>query len=206
MKPSIVFIALLLCLLVSPASSQVTVNGEVFIVTRGGNNFKLGLVTVAFFTPEQYEEALNCDYYKNAFNAYIVEDSISSYKRNLIWYAYHIKEASTDSAMGDTAGYASHKSFAESTLRDATVYTRPTSNTELARKALNYYAVMKDVITDKTNSDGKFSVRLKKKQQYVVYANANRAVMDGTEEYHWSFKYIPDGKPLFLSNDNMSHN
>ena len=59
-----------------------------------------------------------------------------------------------------------------------------------------------NIISDKTNSDGKFSVKLKN-QKYWVCANSTRKVSDDSEEYYWAFEYIPDGKPLFLSNDNL---
>lgn len=59
------------------------------------------------------------------------------------------------------------------------------------------------VIFEKSNSDGTFKIQLKKNMVYWVFANANRNIGDNVEEYHWLFKYTPDGKSLFLSNDNM---
>jgi hypothetical protein len=58
------------------------------------------------------------------------------------------------------------------------------------------------VINDKTNANGDFKVVLRN-QKYWVYANSTRQVSDESEEYHWLFEYMPDGKNLFLSNDNM---
>ena len=58
------------------------------------------------------------------------------------------------------------------------------------------------IISDKTNSEGRFRVELKN-AKYWVFALSTRKVSDSDEKYLWLFEYTPDEKPLYLSNDNM---
>ncbi len=61
--------------------SQKEVTGEVFIVTKGGNSVKLGLVNVFFLTQRQYEEARNIisPEYRILVDRYNEDDSLKHY-------------------------------------------------------------------------------------------------------------------------------
>jgi hypothetical protein len=58
----------------------------------------------------------------------------------------------------------------------------------------------------KTDADGKFSLQLSKKGEFILVAQAQRQVSNNTEKYFWLIRVHPDGKPamqVMLSNDNL---
>jgi len=60
------------------------------------------------------------------------------------------------------------------------------------------------IVSDKTDADGKFSLKLPSGKRFMIFARAKRQVMSETEEYVWLLggaTAIP--KKLFLSNDNL---
>ena len=66
-----------------------------------------------------------------------------------------------------------------------------------------YLDSIKDgVIHDKTDADGKFRMELKNTNYHVV-AFATTELGDGHTSFYWNFEYNPNGKNLFLSNDNL---
>ena len=177
------------------------VNGEVFIVTKGASIIKLGLVTVYFLTEEQYKNA--CDINSNDYKIYIEyvkEDSIknmSNYKQYL-----KLKKAELDS---EKIGAWEGTSIADGLKKNINFTNIRLGTDGTARRYFVQRFVdnlKEEIISDKTNSDAKFKVILKS-EKYWVFANAERQISDEREEYYWLFEYAPDGKSLYLSNDNM---
>jgi hypothetical protein len=75
--------------------SKKEVGGEVFIVTKGQSNIKLGLVTVSFLTEKQYQEASDTNKidYINAIKTYNKLDSIKHFEfclEQISFYQKHV--------------------------------------------------------------------------------------------------------------------
>lgn len=223
MKSALTILVLLLGLFVSPSLSQVIVNGEVFIVTRGGNSIKLGLVTVLFLTTKQYQVAsdTNSSRYRLLIDHLNVSDSTFNHEMDsifassqilsaesdsntIVFYQEHDFSSSAENIATHKASMIRHRYIADSLMRSSSNYRRFTTNDRALYACINA-SIDDRTISVKTNSDGRYSVKLKK-QKYYVFAQSSRSVGDSGEQYTWLFEYTPDGKPLFLSNDNLSKN
>jgi hypothetical protein len=210
--------ALLTILLLSGFSGDkgaTEVNGQVFIVTQGAGNIKLGLVTVTFLTEEQYKIASHdsSGTYQNAINYYNERDSVANNEKNMSLAEKYLNSAKMFEKIQEVMKKDQSKEIASNMeqynyfKKKSTEYTRFTTDERAERKALTAWIEIRsgrfhDVVSDKTDADGRFKVILKN-IKYRVFANATRKVSDSDEEYHWLFEYTPDGKPLYLSNDNM---
>ena len=219
--PALIFLIIALGFI---GCSKKEVNGEVFVVTQGAGNIKLGLVTVYFLTEEQYKIASDTN--KKDYLIFISllneMDSIKNYNYCMEHYAtwqdlLRSRKKIRSSQYGDLREYYTDKDRKESdssiidfqnTINDflnrATSFTRFRTDKRATQFAINKYldSAKSQVISDKSNSDGKFKVELKN-NKYLVYANSTRKIADSEEEYHWLFEYTPNDKPLYLSNDNL---
>ncbi len=193
--------------------SKKEVNGEVFVITKSAGNIKLGLVTVYFLTQSQYKLASDTtsDKYKSIINQLNIMDSVNNFNLYMRLSELDRETLSNFKKLYDLSGNKTFKKMEnddrksyQDNLLQATNYKRYTTNTKATTLVLLLYAdsLKTQVISDKTNSEGKFKVELKN-EKYWVFAISTRKVADSEEEYRWMFEYTPDEKPLFLSNDNV---
>jgi len=197
----------------APRPVSVGLNGDVFIVTRGGENIKLGLVTVtavpetAMLSYVQIRNALADNEHlrlrpqinqarETLATARAVENSANdAYERTIQ------SGSSTDEAWDKykRAGERSRQQQAALTsLLDADAY--------LDSPAFFFENVPAGVCSAKTDADGKFGMALPPGARVALVARAQRQVMDKTEEYYWMVWVTPQqGQPtrVFLSNDNL---
>lgn len=202
------------------------VNGEVFIVTKGAINVKLGLVPVYFLTEKQFKIASddNNPHYLYAIDFYNNKESVQNYEhytsayntaiKNVDFYKnlaqkyrdlekkYNVDEKEAINNYENIAKESEANSKIYSEMAHRFIRTRYDLRAEIFSIQCFVDSVKQEVINDKTNADGKFKIELKN-QKYWVFANSNRQVSNDSEEYHWLFLYTPDGKNLLLSNDNM---
>jgi len=195
------------------------VNGEVFVVTQSAGNVKLGLVTVSFLTDEQYKIATDSNtasyrqllYTYKTLDSVIVFNNTRDFKENLRLYAIDTEYAQIYLKRGSYGAYASglndaaeEKKQANKCLEILSQYKSFSANNQVNVLVVRQFIDgLKDkIVHDKTDADGKFMVELSKKI-YHVYASATRQVAEKKESYYWNFEYTPDGKKLFLSNDNL---
>jgi hypothetical protein len=193
---------------------SVEVSGEVFVVTKGGSNIKLGLVSVYFLTPEQAREALdtNSCYYRAAIARLNHSDSVKhqlDYLRyaataNTLKNTYEDLERTT----GRTGKYQQQIDDAEAQrlnlikLSKSYVPFRTDPRGYSRSMELFIKSSSENFIYDVTNSDAKFKVKVRN-QKYVVFASGSRTVSDTEERYYWLIPYKPDDHSLMLSNNNM---
>lgn len=212
------------CMLISltltiAAYAQKEVSGEVFIVTKGGSSVKLGLVNVYFFTPTQYTEGRNIfsSEYRMLIERFNISDSLRLYNmcmeyarkdydqekelRELSKHTDVLSEARIKECQDIADGF---RAAAQQNERLARAHPRFTTDTRADDVTIAKYieSHKREIITVKTNSDGKFTVKLKN-QEYRVYALSSREVVNTEETYRWCFEYTPDNQPLYLSNDNF---
>jgi hypothetical protein len=195
---------------------QYEISGEVFIATRGGSNFKLGLVEivaiekgkavdfVAAKTKEQLklltdlqpkldkarkERDESAAIAEAAFKA--VLDGIGSGRRDL-------EQVQKNRAAADVISAEKNKEW----------ITLSSLNSSIISGNFYFSALPESCATAKTNSDGKFKLSVGRDKEVVVAAHARRSVGDSTEQYFWM---VPVERParggnveVILSNDNLT--
>ncbi|MGB8789441.1 MAG: hypothetical protein WA755_13560 [Candidatus Acidiferrales bacterium] len=170
-------------------------DGEVFIVTEGAENVKLGLVEVRVLP---YEETKN-SIAKTRARAEPVIATLQP-KLDASKKTYDTVNARWEATQDTAAMKAAWSAYGKLTELDKQV--RHWNSGEL------YFASLPSpVATVKTDADGKFSIPLDRQTTVVLAANATRRVFDKTEDYYWLVTVSLDGqlsKRIFLSNDNLA--
>jgi hypothetical protein len=180
------FVTFTLSYLIGCSPSDIDVSGDVFIVTKGGENIKLGLVEVNVFPDSVFKSFL--------------KNKLQAAKSDLLQYK-PLKEKLRKELDGtQISNWEKYKlifhKWAE--LKD-----------ELIDKYINGGFLMTDLPTSlvktKTDADGKFIIKLKP-DNYAIVASASRIVGDKTEKYYWIIWFTVDSKKqnrIMLSNDNL---
>lgn len=166
----------------SDTTCQIT--GQVFVVTRGGDSVKLGLVRVSVLAEATIKSSIN-----------------GTARRGPSERADFRARARKLSAEIDTLG--SHGQDAQpqqtelSRLLDAVA--------DVGSPGYYFDALPAGIYATKTDADGKFAIRLPRTGRCAVVARATREVGGDMEVYYWmvwaSCASLPE--QLLLSNDNM---
>jgi len=201
-------IAVLFCIVLTLLSCnrEGELKGDVFIVTEGAQNFKLGLVEVSAIPEaemkkfmeekkktvdadiaqrqqeydsikQQYDQAYNN--YQQASRAY--SDAISSMGRATGDYGEFQSRSSDADRYRD-------QSFAKArTVDDLSAKLGVAErNLNLAKSPAPFFVDMpKPIATTTTDADGKFTMKLPTRGQYALAAHASRQVVGSKEEYYW---------------------
>jgi len=180
-------------------------SGDVFIVTKGRENLKMSLVTL-YFVPEdtirKYVTNQTIDSAKTVINNIRpqldeLKDDIDSLKRDLKWAEKDWKIDLLKSSI----------EFYEAMYGLIGKHYLTYMTGEYFYKLLTEYHSDYDSV--KTDSDGKYSIKLNKNTNYAVLANSTREIISKTEEYYWIFWYSTNKKSkdiLSLNNDNLFEN
>jgi hypothetical protein len=194
-------------------ASKGVLEGEVFIVTKGGQNYKLGLVPVALYSLDTLKPYIDDKTKEGSAELSRLKPLIDAAKAEM-----DRKDAAEHSAFKATVDDYSDPT--RSALEVA--YTRAVHQYAVAQGA--YYALLGDrdkvlsadfyfaelpqpIVTTQTDSDGRFKIELPTKGRFVVAASAQRSVGESVEHYHWLLKVSLDGssiKTVMLSNNNLS--
>lgn len=198
-------------------------NGEVFIVTKAGENVKLGLVTInaipedkikEYIVKKNTEAKIEIEKLKPEFKKAKIEmenaaeESISAEKESSRRYMLLMKSMTRkDKNYWDEAVNISNVK--------SNIYNDKQKIYSDLQDKLNYYVspgfyfkTLPDPITTaKTDSDGRFKISIQRNKRIALAAHASRQVFDHKEEYYWLVWVSPDGEPsknIILSNDNMT--
>jgi hypothetical protein len=183
---------------VATASSAIPVSGQLFVVTKGGQNIKLGGVHVRIYLLEDIagiikrrQEAATPIIAKLRIVLKDLSDQWLKVSKletadggKQQWYADEDMEQKLNAKMAEVRKRCDELSNGEYFLADL-----PPS--------------VSDVLTD---ADGKFTATVSSTGSYAVTASAIRDVGEYNENYHWIFKIsVADksGKSLLLTNENM---
>jgi len=201
MKINKLLFTLILCVFcLSACSKETEVSGEIFVVTEGAGNYKLGLVQVAVI-PEadmrKYLESSNENVVQRTAAAQARYDNIA-----------HQLDVQHDNFNKLKTSADMRESIAESDeylefLTDATHKLQ----LELAGKGFFQNMPQGVVAAAATNADGKFALKIPKTGKYAIAARATRKVGSRTEEYYWLNWLEVNGEPkmMMLSNNNMTN-
>lgn len=200
---------------------DVVVQGQVFIVTKGGNNIKLALVNVAAYKEKdmlaQFDKTWETEQDERAHAVVRIEEA----KKASDAANERLKEAR---ARGDAAREyaranllnknalnamteASAESSRLSAVYGATLDANSTERKKLAAlsSARHFIEKLSDpVTTSKSDADGNFDLTVPA-GAYVLVATGKRLAGSSTELYEWMVR-VDAAKPLkvMLSNDNMN--
>jgi len=189
-------------------SSEKDLTGEVFIVTKGGQSIKLGLVEVGVFT-----DTVIVPFVQNKIKMAKVEvrrleptrESLEKQCNQLKKERDYHYQRSLDNIFSDT--YEQRYLRSQERLDKKSEEYRQIANEYLSYFKGSFYVsdLPRPIQSIKTNSDGKFSFRLRS-GRYALAGSANRKVGDSTEEYFWLIWVNISDDPLtkvMLSNDNL---
>jgi hypothetical protein len=204
-------------------------SGDVFIVTNGGENVKLGLVEVRAIPEEVIEghvdrkkaaarqslASVRADY-ERALDARseaestlrAIEQSDTGNKYLAVWSINAGSQTPIAEWSGDIET-AKQWQTARTRLKSANNDWYPWGERTSRWTSLEYY------FTDlpageqvaKTDADGRFLMRLDRRRRYALAATATREVGGARETYHWLTWVSLDGKAsgrVMLSNDNLA--
>jgi len=189
-----------------PPPSEVEFAGQVFIVTQGGINFKLGLVEV-----RAIEEPLILNFIQQKKQNAITE--YEKYKASRDVLTSQIKPLEGEFIVAERKWKRRMTNELLEIVNNAEKRLNA-KKAELARLEAGlqpYYGgywvteLPMPVQVAKTDADGNFVLRLKP-GRYALVADARRKVVDKTEEYHWLvwINVNEENKDrIFLSNDNL---
>ncbi len=197
------------------------VEGEIFIVTQGRGNVKLGLVEVCAIPEKEMldwidakqtkakielektkkQDALTESAQKIAVQEYQAAKAYAERVHNA-WMANILNDSLSkayESAMNEAAKKAELADKEEERVSKARGDNAKWTSPEFYQDGLRGCEVV-----SKTNSDGKFSLKLKQ-EKYALAAKSDRRVFNETEVYYWLIWVSPEsvGNPLMLSNDNL---
>jgi hypothetical protein len=207
-------------------------NGQVFIVQQNGGSLKLGLVDVYTISEEELRAHLQKKATEGSSAKAKIEDRYRSSKAIIDKAKRDLKETKAKlvelegqlekgKASGEFKKKPEEEVMANFILQQARTTILPMLEAEAEKKISTEQKVVAEYesydspafyfssvpglkAVGKTDADGKFSVRLPR-GDLVLVANAQRKVLDTTENYFWAIRSsgIDFKRELFLSNDNL---
>ena len=203
-------------LLLIGCSGEKNITGEVFIVTQGGQNYKLGLVNVGLISEEKVKPHLEHKIkianenvlpiyksYKQMRDRYtsldILEKELGEKKRLL---EIHDKNNEMLSVINKRLLVAREQ---------LALLNKMDPLNEIYRKYTSGDFFLNDLpkpdYSTKTDSDGKFNLVIQKGKKYFIIASATRKVGNTEEYYYWLIQYpnssFRENEKIILSNDNL---
>jgi hypothetical protein len=189
-------------------------SGEVFIVTKGGQNYKLGLVPIALYSLETLKRYLDQKKQQAQTELARLGPLVEAAKSEMD------AKNKTKSAAFDAWLHSHYSDPNRSALEAARneadkgwkaamgeYYRLLSEQSKLASGAFYFVGLPEPLVTTQTNSDGKFTVEMPTKGNLAIAANAHRSVGDSTEHYYWLIKVSLGGaakKAMILSNNNLT--
>jgi hypothetical protein len=183
------------------------INGEVFIVTAGHESVKLGLVEIRAFEPTQVNQAIDAVKRRIA-KLEPIEKQIRTLKTRS--WEFHkqiltLSDIELQALKGPKLGDIWRR--AQSLRKDC---DRLFDDAQWHRMYLDsgtafFEALPTAMAIAKSDSDGKFTMKLPHSGEIVLCAAADRELLDRTESYYWMVKVTPStGTAITLSNDNLT--
>lgn len=174
------------------------INGQIFIVTRGGESVPLGGVIVSAYTQKDFQDSL-----PQIYKAIVQDASVLTPKFELL--SGEADKIWENSKKFTGANYNASKLskilnqwLVIANLRDAT-YRELLEKTSGRR----YLAELPQTLAKtQTDATGKFEIALPSKKQWVIAACASREIAKKKEKYCWFAKSNGE-KYLLLNNNNI---
>lgn len=199
--------------------------GDVFVVTKGGENVKLGLVEVRAISEDAMRAFLSTQKHRADSARGAVQAEYERAKRvldstNAVLDGFRASNSNFDSWVAEySIGSTDAATFAESATRAAWAtglegYRAASRRMDVIRPTYERWSTIEYYLdglppaeqSAKTDADGRFVLHLKRGKRYALVARAQREVGEKTEVYDWvvwtSLGSNPGGR-VMLSNDSM---
>ena len=202
---------------------ETTLSGQVFIVTKGAENFKLGDVEVLLIEKSQVTNYLQKKQPAIESKMTLAQEELEKIKVGhvpdvLLTNADFAKALSKfnelqknyDKAVSDSETEAeSILAKMQSALDQMkTAQTAVLTSLENYPTPADYLEDFSPDISQKTttDADGKFFLSYPSTKRFAIFAHAQRMVLDKTETYYWLVDAPTGEKPtqIFLSNNNLA--
>jgi guanyl-specific ribonuclease Sa len=207
--------------------SQGKLDGDVFIVTAGAQNVKLGLVEVRVLPYEETKNSIAKTRAQAEREVAKLQPQLDAARRVRTSAEGRNKAANAEyvaatnraiAAIGDDSFSALNEAegaaFNWEMAASEAVGSAKNAIAELEKQArrwnsgaLYFASLPSPAASVKTDADGKFSIPLDRMAKVVLAANATRRLPNKTENYYWLVTVSLDGQPskrIFLSNDNLA--
>lgn len=180
------FIALLVVTFsISCVAGETTLNGEVFIVTKGADNIKLGGIEVAAVPEHLMMGSIEGAKPRVDKASKEVDDYMKSC----------VADVKKSVAGGGNEGWQQDLKDCENKTLDL-----------LANLPNPYFdALPTSVAKTTTDANGKFSLKVPASRKYILAARGSRLITNRTEKYYWLIKVdaAKDTQQIVLSNNNQ---
>ena len=155
--------------------TETVVNGELFVVTKGAGNYKLGGVPVAAYL--RHDFIIRGAPFKAGIEK-TIENASKAREQCVKGVSFDTSEVVMRNEIG--------KCYAEE------------EKTELEAVEKIFGAELSPKAIGKTNGDGKFSMTLSQAGEYLIFARASRTAGDVDEQYLFMQPVKAEGKELNL--------
>jgi hypothetical protein len=196
------------CLVLSTAAQRRQVGGDVFIVTKAGINYKLGLVTVSAIPESAVNKHLSRRQEESATAVSKMQTEIDRAKGD--WNAALAEEEALYQTRAADWGNSQKKTdWQKASERRSEIGVRRShlEATQLSFQSGEFFfeGLPQAIASSKTDADGKFSLQLPS-GRFGIAAHSSRKIGDTKESYYW-LVWLTVGpravKRIMLSNDNM---
>ena len=210
------YLFLSLIFLTNGCSREKNIEGEIFIVTQGGQNLKLGLVTVGLISREAFTRHLDS---KIKIASEIIQPIYTSYKQledsisllGKLNDELEQKKNSLEIYNNDDKMLAllKKKLWVARKNLDLTIRIAPLQQIYRTYTSGAFFLNESPPFSDstKTNSDGQFNFMVQKSEKYFIIASAARLVGNSSECYYWVVDYpnpsFRKNEKILLGNDNL---
>ena len=179
------------------APSAKTYQGQIFVVTRGGESIPLGGLVVSFHSLQVIK-----DYELRMYQALASDVAKHSEK----FEKQYMKYAATEAIYNEVVEKQQYKKYKtiRGMLDDEERYLRYAYENLLYVSGAKPYAeaAPESAITTQTDASGKFSLTLPADEPLVAATCASREVSDKTERYCW-FINMDGSKAVLMNNHNV---
>ena len=179
--------------------------GQIFIVTKGHESKKLGLVAVAVFDEKEAKDAIDSVRAKTLPDVARLQKLLPGLK-NFSMAAWHSLDLIREEYVRGRSPLELYEASRE--LQQDAVQLRGNAQkylTYLLSARRFFKELPQPIATTKTDADGNFVIQIPDDRDLVIGAAATRAVFGDTESYHWLVR-VPKPPPsrIMLSNDNLA--
>jgi hypothetical protein len=191
-------ITLLVLLLTSARITEARdISGQVFIVTKGSENIKLGLVEVEAFDAEAVADAIKA-----------ADASTKKEREALTEFEVKVEEVATlleKNEERDGKTDYNGKTYYHNTTWDARELVDHGKQRLAYLSSLLFYSrsFPAPLASVKTDADGHFDLSVPDDKPITLCAHSRRLVGDSYETYDWIVPISKDSKRVNLSNDNL---
>ncbi len=199
----------------SAVAKEYAIDGAVFIVTKGGESYKLGLVELMFFNDAELRQKLEARKTDQTNELKLLQPAhqVALANVEMLKKKYDAAEAAWFELTSNDQLKAQLKVQYDAAHKEWLAAVNVEGNTAAAvRDSLSGRFFFKElptpVASTKTDADGHFKITLPKTGSYCIAAQASRSVGNKQESYFWvlplEFDSTTGKATISLNNDNTA--